>query len=53
MAASRLAGRLGQPRDIANVTMFLPNPLSPFVTGAVWLIDGGQVTWRIQKGVSV
>ncbi|MGD6979099.1 MULTISPECIES: SDR family NAD(P)-dependent oxidoreductase [Citricoccus] len=51
MAASHLAGRLGQPQDIANVTMFLASPLSSFVTGAVWLADGGQLAWRGQKEV--
>lgn len=51
MASTHLVGRLGQPQDIANVTMFLASPLSSFVNGASWLADGGQLAWRGQKDV--
>lgn len=49
MASTHLVGRLGQPEDIGNVTMFLASPLSSFVNGVVWLVDGGQLAWRGQK----
>lgn len=35
--------KLGLPEDIANLTTYLLSPISSFVTGAVWTIDGGQV----------
>jgi NAD(P)-dependent dehydrogenase (short-subunit alcohol dehydrogenase family) len=37
------AGRLGIPRDIALVTCMLASPLSGFVTGANYRVDGGQI----------
>jgi NAD(P)-dependent dehydrogenase (short-subunit alcohol dehydrogenase family) len=49
MAATHLVGRLGLPNDIANVAMFLSSPLSSFVNGVVWLVDGGQLAWRGRK----
>jgi 3-oxoacyl-[acyl-carrier protein] reductase len=35
--------RLGQPREIADIAAFLASPRAGFVTGAVWVADGGQV----------
>jgi len=37
------AGRLGTPRDLALVICTLASPLSGFVTGANYRVDGGQV----------
>jgi NAD(P)-dependent dehydrogenase (short-subunit alcohol dehydrogenase family) len=37
------AGRLGIPRDIAVVACMLASPLSGFVTGANYRVDGGQI----------
>ena len=37
------AGRLGSPMDLALVTCMLASPLSGFVTGANYRVDGGQV----------
>jgi 3-oxoacyl-[acyl-carrier protein] reductase len=37
------AGRLGTPEDLALVTCMLASPLSGFVTGANYRVDGGQV----------
>ncbi|MEO7657964.1 MAG: SDR family NAD(P)-dependent oxidoreductase [Sphingomicrobium sp.] len=37
------AGRLGSPEDLALVVCMLASPLSGFVTGANYRVDGGQV----------
>jgi NAD(P)-dependent dehydrogenase (short-subunit alcohol dehydrogenase family) len=37
------AGRLGSPEDLALVTCMLASPLSGFVTGANYRVDGGQI----------
>jgi NAD(P)-dependent dehydrogenase (short-subunit alcohol dehydrogenase family) len=34
--------RVAQPEDVASVVAFLASPESRHVTGAAWLIDGGQ-----------
>ena len=36
-------GKLGSPADVASLVTYLVSPLSGFVSGAVWTIDGGQV----------
>lgn len=36
-------GKLGVPEDVANLTAYLLSPVSGFVTGSVWGLDGGQV----------
>jgi 3-oxoacyl-[acyl-carrier protein] reductase len=35
-------GRLGRPEDVANVALFLASPLSSYVTGANYRVDGGS-----------
>jgi len=35
-------GRLGEPKDVANVVLFLASPLSDYITGIVLDINGGQ-----------
>jgi NAD(P)-dependent dehydrogenase (short-subunit alcohol dehydrogenase family) len=37
-------GRIAQPREIAEVAVFLAHESSSFVTGAVWNVDGGLLT---------
>lgn len=36
-------GRMGEPRDIANVALFLASGLSDYITGQVFTVDGGMV----------
>lgn len=37
------AGRLGLPQDLAMVACLLASPLSGFITGANYRVDGGQI----------
>ncbi len=37
----KLAGRLGQPADVAEVVSFLANDRAAWVTGQLWAVDGG------------
>ena len=45
-AAERLArtplGRAGMPADVAELALFLVSDRSSFITGAEFVIDGGQ-----------
>jgi NAD(P)-dependent dehydrogenase (short-subunit alcohol dehydrogenase family) len=41
MDRSQPWGRIGEPNEVANVTMFLASPLAEFVTGSLWSVDGG------------
>lgn len=41
-------GRLGRPDDVANVIMFLASDEAAYVTGAAYVVDGGQ---SIRSGV--
>ncbi len=41
MSALYPLGRIAKPREIADVITFLVSDKASFVTGAVWLVDGG------------
>lgn len=36
-------GRLGNPREVAELVAYLAAPRAGFATGAVWTLDGGQI----------
>ncbi|MCS7282003.1 MAG: SDR family oxidoreductase [Anaerolineae bacterium] len=36
------AGRFGEPEDVAGLALFLASPASDYVTGAVFVVDGGM-----------
>ena len=38
-----LGGELGQPQDVAHAVLFLASPLASHITGAVLVVDGGQL----------
>ena len=37
-------GHLGKPKDVANIVAFLASPLSSYINGANYRIDGGSTT---------
>lgn len=36
------AGRFGEPDEVASLALYLASPASDYVTGAVFVLDGGQ-----------
>jgi NAD(P)-dependent dehydrogenase (short-subunit alcohol dehydrogenase family) len=45
MLGKTLVGRLGKPREVANVAVFLASDESSFVTGIDIKVDGGMAVW--------
>jgi acetoacetyl-CoA reductase/3-oxoacyl-[acyl-carrier protein] reductase len=47
--AKRLAkipmGRMGQPEEVAESVAFLVSDQASYITGQLWWINGGEVTW--------
>ena len=41
-------GRWGEPRDVANMVAFLASPAGDWVTGGIFVIDGGE--WLAKPG---
>ena len=41
LLAQTPAGRIGQPRDICGIALYLASPASDYTTGAVFVVDGG------------
>lgn len=51
-----LLGRMGQPAEIADATLFLASARASFITGTILTVDGGlsvidptAVSWRITR----
>ena len=46
LTGSHLIKRLGRPEEIARLVCFLASDDASFITGGVYLIDGGSLAWR-------
>lgn len=42
--------RIGRPADVAEVAVFLASPAAAHISGAAWLIDGGQTLQSFSNG---
>ena len=46
MVATHLIPRLGRPEEVAKLVCFLASDDAEWITGGVYLIDGGSLAWR-------
>ena len=46
MAKGVPLGRVGQPDEIAKAVVFLASDDAQWITGSVYIIDGGSLAWR-------
>ncbi|HXJ40499.1 MAG TPA: SDR family oxidoreductase [Bryobacteraceae bacterium] len=45
MKSAAMAGRTGEPADIANAVAFLASPSTGFITAQVLTVDGGRMDY--------
>lgn len=38
-------GRWGDPKEIGGLTLYLASDASSFMTGSVFMLDGGKLLW--------
>jgi 3alpha(or 20beta)-hydroxysteroid dehydrogenase len=44
--------RIGQPRDVADLVVYLASDESSFVTGAEFVVDGGDTAGTVSPEVA-